>query len=256
MSEQIRSFGDTAQSLSKNPLGIIALFIVLVYGFASLVVAFNGSLVANERMPIIWFLVIFPVLVLAVFSWLVSQHAGKLYSPSEYKNEENYVAIVASLAAATVKRVRSDSGPTEGDFRDIARLVREIPVQGTSNNRTNKHRILWVDDRPENNVYEKQAFEAVGIVFTLALSTHDALKILDLNSFAAIISDMGREEGPQEGYKLLETIRGRGDRTPFFIYASSDQPEHKIEATRRGAQGSTNDPRELFKLVTGHVLDK
>ena len=79
--DTISAFGKTAKGLAKNPLGIIALFIVLIYGFASLVVAFSDKLVAGERVPLIWFLVVFPCLVLAVFGWLVSRHHTKLYAP-------------------------------------------------------------------------------------------------------------------------------------------------------------------------------
>lgn len=39
MNDQTKSFGETAKSLARNPPGIIALFIVLVYGFASLVIS-------------------------------------------------------------------------------------------------------------------------------------------------------------------------------------------------------------------------
>ena len=74
----LKSFSDAAKGLSRNPLGIIALFIVLVYGFASLVTAFASSFTANERLPLIWFMVLFPVLVLAVFAWLVRNHSEKL----------------------------------------------------------------------------------------------------------------------------------------------------------------------------------
>lgn len=34
--DQTKKFGETAKSLARNPLGIIALFIVMVYGFAAL----------------------------------------------------------------------------------------------------------------------------------------------------------------------------------------------------------------------------
>ena len=66
MADGTKSFGETAKSLARNPLGIIALFIVLVYGFASLVAVFAGSFTPMERIPLIYFLVIFPVLVLGV----------------------------------------------------------------------------------------------------------------------------------------------------------------------------------------------
>jgi hypothetical protein len=41
---------DAAEGLARNPLGIIALFIVLVYGFASLVTAFAGSSTHEKRL--------------------------------------------------------------------------------------------------------------------------------------------------------------------------------------------------------------
>ena len=66
MSDNLKSFGENAKSLARNPLGIIALFIVLVYGFASLVTIFTGSFTAAERLPLIYFLITFPVLVLGV----------------------------------------------------------------------------------------------------------------------------------------------------------------------------------------------
>ena len=116
-----------------------------------------------------------------------------------------------------------------------------------------KNRILWVDDRPENNVYERKAFESQGIEFSLALSTNEALEILKTDKYAAIISDMGRKEGPQEGYILLEKIRKSGDQTPFFVYAGSNAPEHKMMALERGAQGSTNRPQELYEMVMNRI---
>jgi DNA-binding NtrC family response regulator len=112
-----------------------------------------------------------------------------------------------------------------------------------------RRRILWVDDRPDNNTNERRAFEAMGITFALARSTQEALAILSKERFAAIISDMGRREGPREGYVLLDAVRATDQRTPFFIYAGSSAPEHKREAVERGAQGSTNRPQELFDMV-------
>jgi len=118
-----------------------------------------------------------------------------------------------------------------------------------------RKRILWVDDRPENNTYERRALEPLGLEFTLALSTQEALDLLSKNRFAAIISDMGRKEGPREGYALLEALRASDPHTPFFIYAGSNAPAHKREALARGAQGSTNMAQELFDMVIRTLVD-
>lgn len=257
MNNEFNSLGKTAKGLAKNPLGIIALFIVLVYGFASLVTACAGSFSPQERLPLIYFLVIFPVLVLGVFAWLVSCHSGKLYGPSDYKDEENYIRmqlnVVSALSAATARTPKSDI--QDPDIDKIAAAVRATSSNSNISSKLSQKRILWVDDRPENNVYERKAFEAVGLTFSLALSTSQALELLDENQFSAIISDMGRLEGLTEGYVLLESIEKKGIKTPFFIYAGSNLPEHKKEAIKRGAQGSTNNAQELFVSVTKAIIN-
>jgi CheY-like chemotaxis protein len=258
MQNDAKSFGEVAIGLSRSPLGIIALFIVLVYGFASLVTTFGGSLNSSEKAPLVYFLVLFPVLVLFIFAWLVSCHSSKLYGPHEFKDEKIWSEtqkMIASASIAAAKAHRPDSDSNEINFAQIAEIVKNALPRGRYVDTTLwRNRLLWVDDRPENNVYERQAFEALGFIFSLALSTKEALEMLEQSKFAAIISDMGRREGPREGYVLLEALRSKGNETPFVIYAGSNLPEHKHEAQQRGAQGSTNDPQELFVLVTRAVI--
>ncbi len=256
MSDDTKNFGETAKSLARNPLGIIALFIVLVYGFASLVTAFAGSFTSAERLPLIYFLIVFPILVLGVFSWLVSKHSGKLFAPSDFKDEENYVkmqmSVVASLTAATAK---GDTPASEAQLNKIVEVVRAAGPAVASGDGWRNH-ILWVDDRPENNTYERQAFEAMGLRFTLALSTDEAFERLTQAKYAAVISDMGRREGPQEGYALLDRLRKEGNGTPLFFYASSNAPEHKRQTREHGGQGCTNNAQELFEMVTRAVIER
>ncbi len=257
MSNDTKSFGEAATSLARNPLGIIALFIVLVYGLASLVTAFSGSLTSAERLPLIYFLIAFPVLVLGVFSWLVSKHGGKLFAPSDFKNEENYVkmqmSVVASLTAATAK---GDTPASEAQLHQIVEVVRAAGPIATVTGEAWRNQILWVDDGPENNTFERQAFKAMGLGFTLALSTDEAFERMSQNKYAAIISDMGRREGPREGYVLLDRLRKEGDLTPLFFYAASNAPEHKRETREHGGQGFTNNAQELFQMVTRAIIQR
>lgn len=109
--------------------------------------------------------------------------------------------------------------------------------------------ILWVDDRPANNIVERGAMAAYGIDFVLATSTGQALARMREQTFDAIISDMGRPPDPRAGYTLLEAVRDSGDQTPYFIYAGSRDPEHVREAQSRGAQGCTNRGDELLAMV-------
>jgi len=88
----VAEFGRTAKSLSQNPLGIIALFIVLVYLFAALLVGFSDKLTPADRTPIVWFLVGFPPVVLFVFAWLVSGHHEKLYAPKDFQSDDGFLS--------------------------------------------------------------------------------------------------------------------------------------------------------------------
>lgn len=91
MKSYLGKFGDMAQRLSRNPIGIIALFIVLVYGIAALVLGLSSQqLELNERLPLVWFLVVFPVLVLAAFYHLVAHHHVKLYAPQDFPDKEGF----------------------------------------------------------------------------------------------------------------------------------------------------------------------
>ncbi len=108
---------------------------------------------------------------------------------------------------------------------------------------------LWVDDRPTNNTYERQALEALDIRFTISTSTEDALEKLRYKTYDVIISDMGRPPDQRAGYTLLEKIKAMHITTPFIIYAGSRAPEHIAEARSRGAFGTTNVPQELFEMV-------
>jgi len=261
MGADLKNFSNTAKGFTKSPLGIIALFIVLVYGFATLATTFGDNL-KEYLTPLIYFLVFFPVIVFFGFLWLVSKHHDKIYGPSDFKNEDNFLEMmkmkmstVASLAVASSKQ-SEDSNGTQ-NIQDLVELVSNTThVESKSVNMGWENRILWVDDRPENNIFERNAFEAQGIKISLALSTNEALNILEHNKCAVIISDMGRKEGNQEGYVLLDKLRRRGDQTPFFIYAGSNLQEHKKQAIERGAQGSTNNAQELFQQVMNVIINE
>jgi hypothetical protein len=86
-------FMDKAKGLTKNPLGIIALFISLIYGFACLVLStsLNNIQGSCERLPLIWFIIAYPILILIAFIFLVVRHHEKLYAPSDYKDESNFI---------------------------------------------------------------------------------------------------------------------------------------------------------------------
>jgi len=76
------NFFKETKNQSRNPLGIIAIFISLIYGFAALLL--NSSLekiTLAERWVLIIFIVLFPIIILITFYILVTKYHGNLYAP-------------------------------------------------------------------------------------------------------------------------------------------------------------------------------
>lgn len=164
------------------------------------------------------------------------------------KNKAN--ASATALAAA---RATSPSYTPRPDSAAHENLEASEVVTGSITprflSRAKKSIVLWVDDRPNNNIYERQALEVLGVRFILAKSTEEALALVSSQRIDVIISDMGRPPDSRAGYTLLEKLRAKGIKTPYIIYAGSRSPEHVAEARRHGAIGCTNDPYELFQYV-------
>jgi len=159
------------------------------------------------------------------------------------------VEAAVALGAAVTKQSQQSTGQI-ADLSDVAGALNDAVPNARAQRRLEGSHVLWVDDRPDNNRYERQALEALGVRFTLSISTEDALERLHRQKFDLIISDMGRPPDQHAGYTLLDTLRGAGDRTPFVIYAGSRDPEHVKEAREHGALGCTNSAQELILLVT------
>jgi len=109
--------------------------------------------------------------------------------------------------------------------------------------------ILWVDDHPDNNIYQRQAFTELGARVVLASNTQGALSQLQTQHVDVIISDFERADHPRGGYTLLTEVRKRPNAPPFIIFSGSTTAAFAAEAKRRGALGETNENGELFDLV-------
>jgi CheY-like chemotaxis protein len=159
------------------------------------------------------------------------------------------VEAAAALGAAVANQADVQAGG-DPDLSNVADALAEAVPDARAQSRLQGRLVLWVDDRPDNNRYERQALEALGVRFALSTSTDDALDQIHRRPFDLIISDMGRPPDSRAGYTLLDKLRSDGNRTPFIIYAGSRAPDLVQEARRRGALGSTNSPQELIRIVT------
>lgn len=80
---------------AKNPLGIIALFISLIYGMSALLLGISiQHLDEVDKKILICFIIFFPFVVLYVFYNLVTKHHKKLYSPRDFRNDDSFLDAV------------------------------------------------------------------------------------------------------------------------------------------------------------------
>ncbi|MFR9791533.1 response regulator [Streptomyces sp. MB22_4] len=118
-------------------------------------------------------------------------------------------------------------------------------------------RILWVDDRPENNLTEVAQLRALGVDVSLAKSTDEGLQALAgaQRPFDAILSDMSRKErfrkNSTAGLDLIRALRAGGQTTPVFVYATARAVALRAEVTEAGGSGVAASSTELFRLLRG-----
>lgn len=83
-------FLSKATGFIKNPLGIVGLFIALIYGVAVVVAGASPRLTQDQRSALIVFAVVFPNFVLVTFYLLVTRHHQKLYAPTDWRDERHF----------------------------------------------------------------------------------------------------------------------------------------------------------------------
>ncbi len=167
------------------------------------------------------------------------------------------VTAVATAQIAKTEPVSSGAPAPTTPERVAASLAtaNSLVTRGTLRRLSGK-RILWVDDHPDNNLWERNALEAMGVRVTPVLSTESALYTLKGfgGAYDLIISDMTRGSDKAAGYDLLSQLRREGRDNPFIIYAGSANSEQKRAAIEKGANGRASDPETLIRLVTESLV--
>ena len=136
---------------------------------------------------------------------------------------------------------------------DAAQIPADGTVDGEAVTETSpREEILWVDDKPKNNAYERETLRNLGISITVASSTQLALRYLKNHKISLIVSNMARKEGSKEGYVLLDAVRKFNATIPFIMYTDFASI-YKQETLSRGGQGAIGRPEELVDLVLKYL---
>jgi CheY-like chemotaxis protein len=176
--------------------------------------------------------------------------AGYLWARLRFRSLLEETDRAAAFKSKLYNAVRAAKGPgTRESDRDVRNAVVDA-IAVTSGEDTAPRRILWVDDWPGNNASLVEAMRSLQIPVDIALSTREALRWLERQSYGLIISDMGRlEDGEAHeaaGLELIKAVRDLDNRTPIFIYAGRSAVLRREELKTAGASLVTDKPSELF----------
>jgi CheY-like chemotaxis protein len=106
-------------------------------------------------------------------------------------------------------------------------------------------RLLWVDDHPENNAWERELFRSLGVVIVSVESTRSALACLQTETFDLVLSDIRRDDESTDGIEGAMQIHAARPTVPIVVYVQN------LTSTRipEPASGITDEPNELLHLV-------
>lgn len=140
----------------------------------------------------------------------------------------------------SLSKLTSDKQISQTGYTSISRrLVRSSPLL------INIH-LLWIDDFPNNNIYEMKFLRDLGIHIDTAVSSEEAERSLASNYYDLVLSDIGRGDNPTAGTDFMQKRASEGHPLPPVIFYSSSK---RHSAATSAAFGITNYAEELFHLV-------
>ncbi|WP_169931250.1 response regulator [Pseudidiomarina aestuarii] len=167
-------------------------------------------------------------------------------TPTPAKNKKVWISTVVMLAIAAISApIYMTAFHTEANTPRVIKYSEPLEVVG---------RILWVDDNPSNNEREVTYFETHAFGVYSALTTDDALTLLELYNYDIVISDMGRHDDPLAGMRLLDAMRARGDDTPFVLYTIVANEAQRHLFAEKGGYAVTTNPDTLVETIMNMPL--
>lgn len=184
-----KSFVDKALAYSRTPLGIIALFIVLVYLLASLVVMLGKSrgLTDQHIFLLVCFLISFPYLIFIGFWHLIYKRASNLIFPQSYNDEAHYNEAKKVDALIEVLKAYEEKGQDISPAL-VEQLLDSLPINITHNSDMKKSAsLLWVLNDMNEAVHERSSYQKRDVVCVVETDFDRALANLNRRQFNAVV---------------------------------------------------------------------
>lgn len=103
-----------ASAVVRNPLSVIAMFVLLVEAIATVTLV-NVVKVDHIAIPLVWFIVGFPTLIAILFFATLWWRHQFLYSPMEYRSDESFLSAMRKLQQIEARQEAADLNPQTAD---------------------------------------------------------------------------------------------------------------------------------------------
>ena len=175
-----------------------------------------------------------------------------------FRAQRHGSSVEATFTLAELFSAKVKVGPTPTDTAEANKALREAEKQRgaapdaeaavSPPRAAHLARVLWVDDNPDNNLYETVALERLGRVVTKATSTKAGLRYLSELDFALVITDLGRRDDAKGGITLIKRMQQLSSTLPVVVYTfNADQ--HRDEVMDAGAKAVVDTPGQLLRHV-------
>ena len=108
--------------LARNPLGIISLFVFFIEAIAT--VSLNIAIETEYAGNIVWFIILFPTLIVLLFFITLWTKRESLYSPMEFREDKSFLELFRKVDRLEVKQKIAEidfaQQQSEGRHDDIA----------------------------------------------------------------------------------------------------------------------------------------
>jgi signal transduction histidine kinase/CheY-like chemotaxis protein len=181
---------------------------------------------------------------LAIARHIVELHGGTVGVESAGPGQGSVFRVRLPLAAATASPRLDGGGPVEWTFPSAP----DMPA------RLDGIRVLVVDDEPDTTEGVEVFLTSLGAEVRVAVSTLDALAVLDGWVPDVLVSDIGMPE--HDGYELIARLRARapesGGRVPAVALTAFARVQDRVRILAAGFQMHVTkpvDPGELAAVV-------
>jgi Putative peptidoglycan binding domain/Effector-associated domain 11 len=175
---------------------------------------------------------------------------GELPETLAEELKKNLAPADLLLVEGEIKRILAISKNQVSDQSYAAELRNELFDWLASQS----FRVLWIDDRPQNNQQYRDSWsKTLGIYFKLATTSSEAHGYLNNERFDLVISDLGRPGEELTGQITLDIV---AKRTPVVFFTNKRGLNLRGTLLGAGAKEVTNSVGVLSELVREELRKK